>query len=410
MAASTTKTFTAQGDRYVKDTYTDSNAPTVSNERAFSLSIGTSGFGRTEAYFQFDLTGIPKNVIISTAILTLNVLIAASAGTAAELAIELIRLPAGFDYDFEQLDFNTYDGINDWPTEQFDRELRLIDAMQTSTGSWTLVDLKVLIDYAIQNNERYLHLVIRRVQQTASHRAITVDSSNQFTTADRPKLVISHSVTDRPDTVIIGGRRRAKVELPQRVRTERQTGVYFIEGDNLYLSQDGTARIISTDGTKISFLQGSLEQCKIISTGLDGLGTKRLTNWSGMRSIFTYGWPNTNTAIARNLQSAGQANHGGNDGYVMPRAGSIVSVTGHLDLNAIVSANIDMRVNKNGTYPGANAVLVTPIVANGHKWFQTFAVGTHTFVAGDLLGGTRFIDGTSATTDDMNMVMEVEWD
>ena len=179
--------------------------------------------------------------------------------------------------------------------------------------------------------------------------------------------------------------------------------------DGGYIGNDAQTRLIFNDNVSALFEIDDVDTLLVTATALDGKDVLRLINMAGRRSVYTYGWPSTNTAVNRNLYTTGTSTHGGNDGYIMPRDGSIVSITIHCDINAIVSANIDGRVNKGGTFPGANCVIVAPGVGNNQSATATFAAGTYTFVAGDLLGATRVIDGTSATTDDVNIVIEVEW-
>lgn len=161
----------------------------------------------------------------------------------------------------------------------------------------------------------------------------------------------------------------------------------------------------------LDFEVGGADVLQITPTELDGQSALRLTNFAGLRATFQYGWNTTNTAATRHLYTTGLSVTSGRRGYLMPRAGSIVKITMILDINAINATEINAQIYRNTTLlTNAKALVISPVVANGQKAIATFAVGTHTFAAEDDIGVARVRIGTSATTDDTSVAVEVEYD
>lgn len=92
-------------------------------------------------------------------------------------------------------------------------------------------------------------------------------------------------------------------------------------------------------------------------------------------------------------------------GYVAPRAGSLTALSAHLSGNAAGSALI-VSVHKNGTLLHASAIAT---IASGEaKGRATFATGTYTFVAGDVLDvRVRTSSGWTASTVDLAVALEI---
>lgn len=208
VGADTVTTILSQGlARGVKDSSIDSASPLLVTGADVTLEIGTSLTKFVDSLFCFDLTNIPYDTNIVTTTFDLNILVAPTAGSAAEMEMEIMRLPRGLDLNFDELQFNKYDGINVWPLKRYDRSLRLTSAMPTSTGSYTFdADFSPLVKEALREGEGQLVIAIARTQRVATHKLMNFDSSESVTDANRPKLTINHSVQVKPQTVIKGGR------------------------------------------------------------------------------------------------------------------------------------------------------------------------------------------------------------
>lgn len=193
--------------RGVKDSSIDSVSPVSVTGADVTLEIGTSGGKLVDSLFCFDLTNIPYDTNVVTTTFDLNILVAPTAGSDAEMEMEIMRLPRGLDLNFDKLNFNKYDGINVWPLKKYDRSLRLISAMPSSTGPYTFdADFSPLVREALREGEGQLIIVIARTQRTATHKLMNFDSSESVTQAFRPKLTINHTIPVPPQTVIRGGR------------------------------------------------------------------------------------------------------------------------------------------------------------------------------------------------------------
>lgn len=402
--------LSGNGKRGILDTSVDDINPNFVLGDNVTLLIETQGTEGSDILLLLDLTGIPKGVIISAADLILNVIIAADAGTSAELEVEIVRLPYGLSYDIWTLTGNTYDGVNPWPDDKYDRSIRILGAMPTSTGSWAVGDIKELINDSLERGENYLYLVISRVQRGADHRSLICSSSEALDDSLRPSLNITHSDSIAPATIIRGNRLTVKSPIKHIPKEHRREGGYDLSGQQLIINTDGSTHI-SSSGDDIVITHNDVQTMKIVSTGLDGYGTKRLTNWAGRRGTFCFGWNTTNTGALRILYTSGLAVTAIRRGYLMPRAGSIVKITMIVDINAYAGTEINCQLWKNNVLlTNCKAVVDTPIVANGQKAIASFAVGTYTFDAEDDLMLARTIIGGLATTDDIGAMLEVEYE
>lgn len=412
MAAETTIALSSIEDkRGILDTFISSLTPNVPEGGTPLIIVGTTSADRRDAIYEFDLTGIPKYSQITSAILTLNLVVGAATGTEDELAVEFFRLTAGLPYEISTLTLNNYDGINQWPLELFDKSIVITDAFPTAAGDWVINDLKDLFSDSIRLGENYLHLVVRRRQQVSNHRLIIINSSEDVTVGDRPILLITYFPPEPPETVIIGNRRVVINPVKQLIKQHKREGSYNLQGGILYVNDDGKNTIQnSADETLIIINDGI--QAKFVDGGLDGLGDKRLTNWQGRRATFQYGWNTTNTAGTRVQYTTGLSVTSVRRGYEMEKAGSIIAITMIIDINAINATEVHAQVYKNdAVFTNCKAsVSPAPIVANGQVATVSFAIGTHTFVAGDDLTMARTWSGFSITTDDTSMMMEVEYD
>jgi hypothetical protein len=82
-----------------------------------------------------------------------------------------------------------------------------------------------------------------------------------------------------------------------------------------------------------------------------------------------------------------------------------------IDINAISGSTITLTMFKDGVImTGCEAVVPTPIVANGQEAKATFANGVHTFAAGEVIAAYRRAVGGTRTTDDFVVLVEVEFD
>ncbi len=186
---------------------------------------------------------------------------------------------------------------------------------------------------------------------------------------------------------------------------------------NMFVNDDGSmgidanTRMQFLDAESIQWTANSVQGLTLTDLLLDGKGVLRLTGFAGQRMHLPFGWPSANTATSRVCYTAGQAIHGAARGYTMTRAGSIISVTMNVDINAAVSADCVAQVYKNTSiFTDCKATLVGPGVGDGQIAKATFAVGTHTFAADDIIGMRRDRVGTSLQTDDMAFLIEVEFD
>lgn len=411
MAASTTIILSSLEDkRGILDTFISSLTPDDPEGSAQLIIVGTTSADKRDAIYEFDLTGIPKNSQIVSAILTLNIVVGSAGGTEDELAVEFFRLTYGLQYEISTLTLNDYDGINPWPIERFDKSIVVTDAFPTGAGDWVINDLKDIFSDSIRLGENYLHLVVRRRQQVSNHRLIIINSSEDSSVGDRPTILITYFPPDPPETVIIGNRRIVVNPVKQLIKQHKREGSYNLQGGILYVNDDGKNTIQDSADQTLFIINNGI-QGKFIDGGLDGLGDKRLTNWQGRRATFQYGWNTTNTAGTRVQYTTGLSVTSVRRGYEMEKAGSIIAITMIIDINAINGSTIEAQVYKNDlVFTDCVAAVVSPIVANGQVATATFAVGTHTFVAGDDLSMRRVSTGFSRTTDDTSIMMEVEYD
>jgi hypothetical protein len=168
----------------------------------------------------------------------------------------------------------------------------------------------------------------------------------------------------------------------------------------------------SSDGVvNVKSANGASTYLTVNPTTLDGQSVLRLTNFAGKYGTYTGGWNTTNTATNRLQYTPGIAIHGSNYGIRMEKAGSVIALSMVVDVNAISGSTIEAGMYKNGsTWAGPTAAVSSPVVADGQEAGATFAVGTHTFAAGDTLWVRRFCTGGTRTTDDTSITFIVEFD
>lgn len=194
-------TTTLPASRF-KDCEIDSDDPDNSDGTATSITIGTSVSFHSDALFCINLTGLPHDLQITDASFSMEVTTGTSAGTPDEIAIEILRIVNGLPLDFDLMTHNRYDGLNLWPKTRYDNSIRLLSALKRETGQFTL-DIKALVKEALRLKESQLLFVIRRVQQTANHRHMIIDSAEGTVP---PVLTITHLPQKEPDTVITKSR------------------------------------------------------------------------------------------------------------------------------------------------------------------------------------------------------------
>jgi len=158
---------------------------------------------------------------------------------------------------------------------------------------------------------------------------------------------------------------------------------------------------------------GGTDSLDITTALLDGKGQLTLTGFGGRRVLYTGGYRLTSTGV--NLLMTTELAITGKPGWLMQRAGSIVSLSMVVDINAINASTILAQVYKDTgggatLFTGCFSEITTPIVGNGQVTRDTFANGTYTFAAGDVIAIYRRSVGTSRTTDDVVVTMEVEFD
>jgi len=92
-------------------------------------------------------------------------------------------------------------------------------------------------------------------------------------------------------------------------------------------------------------------------------------------------------------------------GWVAPRAGSLTALSAHLSGNA-AGSDLIVSIHKNGTLLHASAIAT---IASGEaKGRATFALGTYTFVAGDVLDvRVRTSSDWTASTVDLAVAVEI---
>lgn len=175
--------------------------------------------------------------------------------------------------------------------------------------------------------------------------------------------------------------------------------------------------VVFTDNTSAVFTVNSVQALDITPTTLDGNSVLRLTNFAGMREVFSFAWPSSNTGTTRQGYVQGGVTWvttSAKWGIRMPRAGSIIRIDAVMDINVIGTGDkLEARAWLDGAASGFAAELDPVTVANAIQFSATASVGTHTFTQGQVLTGTRVLTGTSpgqVTTDDWNISIEVEYD
>jgi hypothetical protein len=161
-----------------------------------------------------------------------------------------------------------------------------------------------------------------------------------------------------------------------------------------------------------SFVADGVKSPAILSVGSDD--QIRVAEWRNQnrRGYFTYSFPSGNSSANLQLwnnRSAISDNTNVRSAYSMVRAGSLTGIATWMDVNVYTSGDINITVYKNGATSMVTFTTGFASVANGLTAEVTYPNGTHTFAAGDQIRVQRELTGT-ATTDDMNITIEVEYD
>jgi hypothetical protein len=94
--------------------------------------------------------------------------------------------------------------------------------------------------------------------------------------------------------------------------------------------------------------------------------------------------------------------------FVAPRAGSVTGLSINLN-TAAAGSNLIVGVYKNGTIINAAAIVTLASATSDVKGNGTFASGSYTFVAGDVIDvRIRTGSGWSATAADASIAVEIE--
>jgi hypothetical protein len=94
-------------------------------------------------------------------------------------------------------------------------------------------------------------------------------------------------------------------------------------------------------------------------------------------------------------------------GFVAPRAGSLTGLSVNLSV-AAAGSNVIFGVYKNGTIFNAAAIVTLASATSDVKANTTFAEGTYTFAAGDIITVYhRAGSGWTATTSDASVAVEI---
>ncbi len=94
-------------------------------------------------------------------------------------------------------------------------------------------------------------------------------------------------------------------------------------------------------------------------------------------------------------------------GFVANRAGSVVGLSANIN-TAAAGSNLIVGVYKNGTIINAAAIVTLASATSDVKASGTFAQGSYTFVAGDVIDvRVRTGSGWSATAADMSCAVEI---
>jgi len=132
----------------------------------------------------------------------------------------------------------------------------------------------------------------------------------------------------------------------------------------------------------------------------------------GSRIVYNFGYtaglngPNTFVLEVGPRVKSGLA---ASQGYLMPRAGSVVGIAIILDVNASAGGDVDFLARTDNDTTLFTETISAPGVADGHKQYNTFTRGTYTFSAGEVLQVRMDVDA-GVTTDDVIVSLEVQFD
>jgi len=130
------------------------------------------------------------------------------------------------------------------------------------------------------------------------------------------------------------------------------------------------------------------------------------------RLVYSFGYPSAITGANNQELEPGHRAISGDQaakGHLMPRAGSVLSVAIIVDINISGALDLPFKVRTDDDTDLLTETFVKPGVGNGHKQYNTFASGTHTFSAGEVLCARMDVP-SGMTTDDIIMDVEVDFD
>jgi hypothetical protein len=186
---------------------------------------------------------------------------------------------------------------------------------------------------------------------------------------------------------------------------------YSSTRDDLELNPSAKGDSFVADGVKSPAILsvGSDDQIRVADSSA---ATGQAWRNQNRRGYFTFSFPSGNSAANLQLwnnRSAISDNTNVRSAYSMVRAGSLTGIATWMDVNVYTSGDINITVYKNGATSMVTFTTGFASVANGLTAEVTYPNGTHTFAAGDQIRVQRELTGT-ATTDDMNITIEVEYD
>ena len=304
-------------NRLVSDTYTDLINYTQVFGSSTSLSIGTSAVvGPWWGWFQIDLTNLDPNAIINSAILTVNVKTAAAGAT----SLKIVSPIADLDYNLDNLSLETFDGVHPWPlynkVDFLDYSLYLDDAMPTSTGSHSFVDLKLLVERALRTESKQLIIVI--YQDGAGTDFFEIDSSESPTVTARPKITINVSSHFYPKVTRNG---YETVNMPKKRTIERPWlhKLFSSKGDIIVSGADSGPARLAAGGYASSLTpdNGEIQGIKWLDRLIDkDFSQVDINNTTSTTTVYTVTVPadllSTNRGIHIVLAGTYLNNSGGN--------------------------------------------------------------------------------------------------
>ena len=190
---------------------------------------------------------------------------------------------------------------------------------------------------------------------------------------------------------------------------------WYTTGPNIEMETSGSKVLTLNNGTNSVALALSGDRLfhDTDNDGTKDAGEEFIDLSGGGASVMNFGFGYHTTHTANTLYTrpwGGQLVHGNtaDRGVPMTSAGSITKMRVLMDVNAWTGGSISVSVTKNGT-SNLSCTFSTPTVANGLTCDASASSGTHTFVAGDVIGVVRSLIGATATTDEITVNVEVEY-